>query len=346
MEFTAEAIAAYLGGTVEGNAQAKVCKVTKIEEGEAGSLAFLSNPKYEHYIYSTAASVVIVSNDFEPKSAMGATLVRVENPYISFARLLELYVANKPCKSGLSDRASIAQSATLGEGVYVGAFAVIEQGVQVGDNTKIYPQVYLGDGVRIGRNCTINAGVKIYEQCVIGDNVTLHSGVVVGGDGFGFAPTDGGVFTKIQQIGNVVIGDDVEIGANTCIDRATMGSTVIGKGVKLDNLIQIAHNVVVGENTVIAAQCGIAGSTHIGSNVMMGGQVGVVGHLNIADGVKIGSQSGVNHKIDKQGAVLLGTPAIDGLIYHRAHAIFKDLPALRAKLFDISRRVDKIENPE
>ncbi|MEG1607980.1 MAG: UDP-3-O-(3-hydroxymyristoyl)glucosamine N-acyltransferase [Mucinivorans sp.] len=344
MEFTAEIIAGFLDGTIEGDPQVKVNTITKIEEGEPGALAFLSNPKYEEYIYHSKASIVIVNRDFVAKGPIEATLLRVDNAYKAFASLLELYVANKPRKEGISPKSSIAPTATLGQGVYVGEFAVLDEGCSVGQGSQIFPQVYVGDRVRIGSNCKICAGVKIYEDCVLGDNITIHSGTVIGGDGFGFAPTEDGSFQKIPQIGNVVIEDDVEIGANTCIDRATMGSTIIRRGVKLDNLIQIAHNVVVGSNTVMAAQVGVAGSAKIGQNVMMGGQVGVVGHITIADGVKIGSQSGIGASVDKPGVVMFGSPAMPGLQNHRVHAILKELPELRAKLLKVVREMETLKN--
>lgn len=343
MEFTAEAIAAFLGGTIEGDKNVTVNRVAKIEEGEPGAMSFLSNPKYEEYLYTTRASIVMVTNDFAPRHEVHTTLLRVADPYAAFAKLLEMYVAAKPRKSGVHALASVADSAKIGSDVYIGQYAVVEDGAVIGDGSRIYPQVFIGDKVKIGKNCTIYAGVKIFEECVLGDNVVLQGGVVIGGDGFGFAPQADGTYAKIPQIGNVVIEDNVEIGANTCIDRATMGSTVIKKGVKLDNLIQIAHNVVIGENTVIAAQAGIAGSTKLGNNMMVGGQVGIVGHLTIADHVKISSQSGVNHNITKEGETLLGSPAINGMMHHRAHAIFKELPSLRAKVLQMERDLEKLK---
>lgn len=344
MEFTAETIAAFLSGQIVGDKDVKVNNVAKIEEATPGTLAFLANPKYEEYIYTTGASIVLVNDDFEPREQVKATLVKVENAYKSFASLLDLYMSAKPQKSGINSLAVIPESCKLeeNESCYIGEYVVLGENVKIGKNAKIYPQVYLGDNIVVGDNVTIYAGVKVYEGCVLGNNVTLHSGVVVGGDGFGFAPTEDGHFQKIQQIGNVVIEDDVEIGANTCIDRATMGSTVIKQGVKLDNLIQVAHNVVIGEDTVIAAQAGIAGSTKIGRNVMIGGQVGIVGHLTIADQVKISSQSGINHNIDKVGEVLLGSPAINGLAHHRSHAIFKQLPDLRNKVLTLEKELKKL----
>ena len=342
MEFTAEIIAAYLSGEVDGNPASKVRSVAKIEEACEGDLVFLSNPKYEEYIYDTGASIVIVNKDFKARKPIAATLVRVENAYAAFASLLDLYAASKPRKQGISSLAFIDPGADVAGDAYVGEYSVVGQGAVVGEQARIYPQVYIGDRVKIGRNVKLYPGVRIYEDCVLGDNVTIHSGTIIGGDGFGFAPTDDGDFRKIPQIGNVVIEDDVEIGANTCVDRATMGSTVIRRGVKLDNLIQIAHNVVIGENTAIAAQVGIAGSTKIGRNVMMGGQVGIVGHITIADGVKIGSQSGIGGSVEKPGETMLGSPAMNGLANHRAQAVFKQLPELRAKVYELERRLREL----
>lgn len=339
MQFTAEIIASYLSGSVEGDPKAVVATVAKIEEATPDALVFLSNPKYEEYIYTTQAAIVIVNNDFTAKAPIGATLIRVENAYKAFASLLELYASSKPRKTGISSLTFVDESAILGEDCYLGEYTVVGQGVRIGARAQIYPQVYIGDQVQIGDNVKLYPGVRIYEQCVIGNNVTIHSGTVIGGDGFGFAPTEGGSYQKIPQIGNVVIEDDVEIGANSCIDRATMGSTVIRRGVKLDNLIQIAHNVVVGEDTVMAAQVGIAGSTKIGRRVMMGGQVGVVGHISIADDVKIGSQSGIGHTVEKEGEVLLGSPAMNGLQNHRVQAILKQLPELRTKILENSKAI-------
>ena len=341
MDFTAEMIAGFLGGEVVGDAQTKVNNVSKIEEGHPGTLAFLANPKYEHYIYTTEASIVIVNRCFTPTQPVAATMIKVDDAYGAFAKLLELYVASKPQKQGISSLAFISKTATIGEDAYIGEFAVLGEGVKLGKNVKIYPQAYIGDHVRIGDNVTINAGVKIYEQCVIGNNVTIHAGTVIGADGFGFAPNAEGGFDKIPQVGNVVIEDDVEIGANTCIDRATMGSTRIHRGVKLDNLIQIGHNVVVGENTVAAAQVGIAGSTKVGHNCMMGGQVGIAGHLTIGDQVQIGSKSGVSNSIaDRQ--IYLGVPALPTSKFHRANAIYRNLPDLSAKVFQLEKQLKKL----
>ncbi len=345
MQFTAEIIAGFLGGSIEGRPEAVVGSVAKIEEARDGDLVFLSNPKYEEHLYHTGATVAIVNSDFRAQHPLpeGLTLVRVENAYKAFASLLDLYVANKPKKSGISSLAFIHPTATVGADVYVGEYAVVGEGAVIGDRAEVWPQVYVGDRVKVGAGSKLYPGVKVYEDCVIGDRVIVQGGTVIGGDGFGFAPTEDGSFQKIPQIGNVVIEDDVEIGSNSAIDRATMGSTRIRKGAKLDNLIQIAHNVVVGENTVMAAQVGIAGSTKVGSNVMMGGQVGVVGHITIADGVKIGSQSGIPNNILKPGITVFGSPAYPGLEGHRIQASVKQLPELRKQVSELARQVKALE---
>lgn len=335
MEFTAEMIAAFLGGEIEGNNEAKVNTFAKIEEGRPGALSFLSNPKYEHYIYNTLSSIIIVNKSFEPKEPVAATMIKVQDAYAAFAKLLELYSANKPRKTGISEKAEISPEAIIGDNSYVGSFTVIEQGVKIGDNASVYPNVYIGDGVRIGDNVTIYAGAKIYEGCVIGSNVIIHAGAVIGADGFGFAPDGKGEYNKIPQIGNVVIEDNVEVGANTCIDRATMGSTLIKKGVKLDNLIQVGHNAVIGENTVAAALVGIAGTSKVGKNCMLGGQVGIAGHLTVGDRAQVGSKAGVSNNIPEDG-VYFGYPAMPVSKYHRSHAVFRHLP-------DLSKAVDKLE---
>ena len=297
MEFTAQQIAELLQGTVEGDANVKVSRLAKIEEGEPGSLTFLANPAYTPYIYTTQASIVITNADFQPEQPVSATTMRVEEAYASFAKLLEVYNTIRRNKSGIEEMSFIDPSATVGEGLYAGAFAYIGKDVKIGNRVKLYPNSYIGDNCVIGDDTTIFAGVKIYSDCIIGKNVTIHSGVIIGGDGFGFQPNSENNYQKVAQIGNVIIEDHVEIGANSTIDRATLGSTIIRKGVKLDNLIQIAHNVEIGENTVIAAQTGVAGSTKIGRNCMIGGQVGIVGHIQIADGVKIAAQSGIGNSL-------------------------------------------------
>lgn len=345
MEFTAEMLASYLGGEVAGDANAQVSTFAKIEEGHAGALSFLSNPKYEQYVYDTLSSIVIVNKSFQPSGAVKATLVKVDDAYGSFAKLLELYVSTKPRKTGISERAEIHPTATLGTDCYVGAFTVIDAGVRIGDNTRIYPNSYIGDGVVIGSNVTINAGVTIYEGCVVGSNVIIHAGAIIGADGFGFAPDASGEYTKIPQIGNVVIEDNVEIGANTCIDRATMGSTTIHQGVKLDNLIQIGHNAIIGENTVCAAQVGVAGTSKVGKNCMFGGQAGVAGHLCVGDNVQLGSKTGVTRNIPS-GETYLGYPALPISRYHRSHAIFRNLPELSKLVYQLEKQINILTEKE
>jgi len=342
MNFTAAVIAEFLKGRVEGDPQASVNDVSKIEQGKTGTLSFLANPKYEEYIYKTKSTIVIVNEDYKARQEIGATLIRVKNAYESFAELLRLYEQSKPKKSGISKLASIDQSATLGKDLYVGEFTVIHENVTIGKEVRIYPQVYIGDNVTIGEGTLIHPGVRIYEGCEIGANCVIHSGAVIGGDGFGFAPNQENNYEKVPQMGNVIIEDHVEIGANTTIDRATMGSTIIRKGVKLDNLIMIAHNVEVGENTVMAAQTGVSGSTKIGKNCMFGGQVGIVGHLNIADGVKIGAQSGIQKNIRKEGHAVQGSPALDFSYWQRCYVVFKNLPELRNQVTELEQKVSEL----
>lgn len=338
MEFTAQQIADLLQGQVDGDPGAKVSRLSKIEEGTPGSLSFLANPAYIPHIYKTAASVVIVNRDFQAESPITATLVRVENAYQSFAKLLEVYNTISRDKKGIESNAFIDSSATIGKDVYVGGLAYIGKNVKIGDNAKIYPQCYVGDNVTIGANTTLFPGVKVYSDCEIGKDCTFHAGVIIGSDGFGFQP-QGESYQKVAQIGNVIIEDHVEIGANTTIDRATLGSTIIRKGVKLDNLIQIAHNVEVGENTVIAAQTGVAGSAKIGKNCMIGGQVGIVGHITIADDVKIAAQSGVAGAITKQGEILQGSPAFGIGDYKRTYVLFRKLPEMEARLRELEQKL-------
>ena len=342
MEFTAELIAGYLGGEIAGDPKAAVSTFAKIEEAKPGALAFLANPKYEHYLYNTQATVVIVNKSFTPSAPVAATMIRVEDAYSCFAKLLELYAANKPQKKGISPLASVHETASIGEEAYIGEYAVIGENVRTGKNCKIYPQVYIGDRVTLGDGVTLYPGVKIYEECRIGDNVTIHAGSVIGADGFGFAPDEKGEFHKIPQIGNVLIENDVEIGANTCIDRATMGSTVIHRGVKLDNLIQIGHNVAIGANTVAASQVGIAGSTKVGSDCMMGGQVGIAGHLTIGNGVKLASKSGISNNIP-DGETYMGSPSMPGIKYHRSYAVFRNLPDLSSKVRRLEKELERLK---
>lgn len=336
MEFTAQQISDLLQGTVDGDASAKVNRLSKIEEGEPGSLTFLANPKYTSFIYSTRASVVIVDRSFVPEQPVTATLVRVESAYQAFAKLLEIYNQIRRDKKGVEQPSFISASATVGKDVYIGAFAYIGEQVRIGQNVKIYPHVYIGDNVTIGDNTTLFPGVKVYSDCIIGHDCTLHAGVIIGADGFGFAPNSENNYQKVAQIGNVIIHDHVEIGANTTVDRATLGSTVIHRGVKLDNLIQVAHNVEIGENTVVAAQTGIAGSTKIGKNCMIGGQVGIVGHITLADGVKIAAQSGIGTSIVNPGEILQGSPAFGIGDYKRTYVVFRKLP-------DLEKRIQALE---
>lgn len=332
-----------IGGTIEGNANAEVWKLCKIEEGEEGGISFLANPKYVSYIYGTKASVVIVSNDFKPEQPISATLVRVENPYLAIASLLKVYNEMKLNKTGVSDQAFISPSATMGENCYVGPFAFIGENAKIGNNVKIYPQVFIGDNVVVGDNTTLFAGVKLYCDTIVGKDCILHAGSVAGSDGFGFAPKADGSYDKVDQIGNVVIEDNVEIGANTCIDRATMGSTVIHKGVKLDNLCQIAHNVVVGSNTVMAAQSAIAGSGKMGANCVIAGQVGVVGHIEVGDRVVIAAQSGVTRSIGSD-CTLLGSPAIDAKQQRRNYIHQRNIEKLVNRVDELEKKLAALES--
>jgi UDP-3-O-[3-hydroxymyristoyl] glucosamine N-acyltransferase len=343
MEFTAKQIAELLNGTVEGNPEVKVSRLSKIEEGTPGSLTFLANPAYTSFAYTTKASILIAGNDFQPENAITPTIIRVENAYAGFAKLLEAYNTIQRNKSGIEPYSYIDESATLGSNIYVGAFAYLGKNVKIGENTKIYPNCYVGDNCIIGNNTTLFPGVKVYSDCVIGNHVTLHSGVVIGADGFGFSPNSENNYQKVAQIGNVIIEDHVEIGANTTIDRATLGSTIIHKGVKLDNLIQVAHNVEIGENTVIASQTGIAGSTKIGKNCMIGGQVGINGHIIIADGTKVAGQSGITASTN-ENEILQGTPAFGIGEYKRAYVVFKRLPELEKKVNTIEKSISSLGN--
>ncbi len=311
MDFTALQIAGFLNGTVEGDPGVKVSNLSKIEDGLPGTMTFLSNTRYAPHLYTTCASIVVVNNDFPVTQPVAATMIRVADAYSAFARLLEMFHSTDSNKKGISEQASVHASAVLGDNAYVGEFTVLGENTKIGRNVKIYPQVFIGDNVTIGDDCIFYPGVKVYHNCIIGNSCTFHSGVVIGSDGFGFAPQQDNNYHKIPQVGNVIVEDHVEIGSNTTIDRATLGSTFIRRGVKLDNLIQVGHNAEIGENTVIAAQAGISGSTKIGKNCMIGGKVGIIGHITIADNVKIGAGSGIEHSITKEGAILLGAPAIE-----------------------------------
>lgn len=342
MEFSAQQISDLLKGTVEGNSSIVVNRLSKIEEGETGSLSFLANPKYIPFIYTTRASLVIVSKDFKPEQPVSCTLIRVDDPYKSFATLLEMYNQIKKDKKGIEAHSFVSSTARIGKDVYIASFAYIGNNAVIGDHVKIYPQAFIGDNVTIGNNTTIYPGVKIYSDCNVGSHCTLHAGVIIGADGFGFAPNSEG-YEKVAQIGNVIIEDHVEIGAGTCIDRATLGSTFIRKGVKLDNLIQIAHNVDIGENTVIAAQTGIAGSTKVGKNCMIGGQVGIVGHLTIADGVKIAAQSGIGTSLTTPNEIVQGSPAFNISDYKRTYVVFKKLPLLEKRISELEKIISELK---
>ena len=340
MEFTAEQIANVIGGRVEGNKDAKVHTFAKIEEGTEGAISFLSNPKYTHYLYNTKSSIVIVNEDLELEKDVDATLIRVKNAYESIAKLLQIYEASKPKKTGVAPQAYIAPSAKLGNNCYVGPFAYVGEGAEIGDGCQIYPHAVIGDNVKVGTNCIFYPNTTIYQGCKIGNNVTIHAGSVIGADGFGFAPGADG-YDKIPQIGIVVIEDNVEIGANTCVDRSTMGATGIHKGVKLDNLVQVAHNVEIGENTVMSAQVGIAGSTKVGSWCMFGGQVGLAGHITIGDKTFLGAQSGVPGSL-KGGEELIGTPPMNPRAYFKSQAIFRRLPDMYKDLNDAKKKIEEL----
>ncbi len=340
MQFTAQQIAQYIGGTVDGCPEAAVSTFAKIEEATPGSLTFLANPKYTHFIYGAKATIVLVGNDFVAEQPIEATLIRVADPYSALARLLELASsAIRPAPTGIEQPCYIAEGVSVPQSCYVGAFAYIGRGVRIGENVKIYPQAYIGDGAVIGDDTTVYAGVKIYHGCRIGARCVLHSGAVIGADGFGFAPDANGVYHKIEQIGIVEIEDDVEIGANTTVDRSTMGRTLIERGVKLDNLIQIAHNVEVGHDTVMASQVGVAGSTKIGSNCMLGGQVGVSGHITIGNGTHIGAQSGISKSVPDGGRVM-GSPAVPMGDFARLCAYQKQLGDLFAKVRQLEKQLN------
>lgn len=343
MEYTAAQIATLLEGTIEGDESAKVNRLSKIEEGKLGSLTFLANPAYTQYIYSTQASVVIINRDFIPDRPVSATLVKVENAYRAFTKLLEIYNQVQREKKGIEELSFIDPTASVGKDVYIGNYAYIGKNVKIGDRVKVYPHCYVGDNCEIGNNTTLFTGVKIYSDCSIGADCNLHAGAVVGSDGFGFQPNQANNYNKVPQIGNVIIEDHVEVGANTAIDRATLGSTIIRRGVKLDNLIQIAHNVEIGENTVIAGQSGVAGSTKVGKNCMIGGQVGIVGHITIADGVKIAAQSGIGHSILVENEIVQGSPAFNIGDYKRTYVVFRKLPELEKKIIALEKTISELK---
>jgi len=341
MQFTAQQISDLINGKIEGDAEVAVFEMSKIEEAEEGSISFLANPKYENYIYSSNASIIIINEEQILKHPVKSTLIRVKNAYTAFSILLDAYNQIRLGKQGIEEPSFIHPTASIGENVYIGAFSYIGPNVKIGNNCKIYPHSYLGDQVSISDDCTIYAGVHIYFDCVIGNRVVIHSGAVIGSDGFGFAPQEDGSYKKISQIGNVVIGDDVEIGANTTIDRATLGSTRIQNGVKLDNLIQLAHNVELGQNTVVAAQTGISGSTKVGEHVVLGGQVGIAGHLSIAKGSQVQAQSGINRSITDPDKKWAGSPASNYASQMRIQVTLQKLPMLEKRIAELENLINK-----
>lgn len=342
MEFTAQIIADFLQGDIEGNPEEIVNNISRIEEGKKGSLAFLANPKYEKYLYTSKASIILVNRNLKLEKAVNSTLIRVDDAYKAFAALLNLYTSSLPQKKGIDPNCSVSESAEVGDDCYIGDFAFLGNNVKVGNNVKIYPQVYLGDNVQVGDNTILYPGVKVYKECSIGKNCIIHSSTVIGSDGFGFAPAEG-EYQKIPQIGNVIIEDDVEIGSNVSVDRATIGSTIIRRGVKLDNLIQIAHNVEVGENTGMAAQVGISGSTKIGANCIIAGQAGIVGHLNIANKTIIAAQSGVTNSIKNEGEMVLGSPSFDLRKARRSIAVYQKLPELYSRINELEKELKTLK---
>ncbi|KXN98071.1 UDP-3-O-(3-hydroxymyristoyl) glucosamine N-acyltransferase [Aequorivita aquimaris] len=339
MKFTAAQIAGILNGTVDGDEGIEVSKLAKIEEGSKGSLTFLANPKYTHYIYSTQASITIVNNDFVASQDLSTTLIRVENAYKAFSQLLEYYNQVKMNKTGIENPVFISETAKYGENLYLGAFSYIGENVKIGDNVKIYPNVYIGDNVKVGNNSVLFTGAKLYSETVVGESCVINSGVVIGADGFGFTPNEKGEYNKVPQTGNVILEDNVDVGPGTTIDRATLGSTLIKRGVKLDNQIQIAHNVTIGENTVIAAQTGIAGSTKIGKNCIIGGQVGIAGHITIGDNVKIQAQSGIGRNV-KDNETLQGSPAFSYGDFNKSYVYFKNLPKIMERFNIVEKKLD------
>ena len=343
MEFSAKQIAEYLGGTVEGNPEAKVSTFAKIEEGVPGAISFLANPHYAHYLYTTESSIVLVNKDFQLEQEVKATLVRVDNAYECIARLLTLYQSTMQKRKGIHPLAFVAESAKLGEDVYVGPFAYVGDGVEIGRGTQIYPSAVVEEGATIGEDCILYPHATVYYGCKLGNRVTLHSGAVIGADGFGFAPAADG-YEKIPQIGIVTIEDDVEIGANTCVDRSTMGTTLIRRGVKLDNLVQVAHNCEVGSHTVMSAQVGVAGSTKIGEWCMFGGQVGIAGHAVIGDRVLSGAQAGIAGSIRKGNVTIQGSPAIDAKNFMRSSVVFKYLPEMQNELNRLKKEVEALKS--
>lgn len=334
MKFTALQIAAFINGRIEGDEDKSISTIAKIEEASNDALCFIANPKYEHYLYETKAAIVIINESLKLTHAVNPTLIRVADAYAAFATLMEMYqqMTSSNKRKGIEAQSFIHDTAILGKDVYVGSFAYIGENVQIADNVEIFPQVYIGNNVKIGKNSKINAGVKIYDHCILGESVLLHSGAIIGSDGFGFAPQKDGSFKKVPQLGNVILEDNVEVGANTTIDRATMGSTIMRKNVKIDNLVQIAHNVIIDENSVVAAQTGISGSTKIGKNCIIGGQCGIVGHIQIADGTTLSARSGVSKTIKEKNLILSGFFAFDYKNALKSQAIFRNLPQMEERL--------------
>lgn len=343
MEFTAKQIADFLKGEVVGNCNETVHTFSKIEEGSKGTLSFLSNPKYIHYLYETKSSIVLINKDFEPEHPVEATLIKVDNAYESLAKLLSLYESMKPKRKGIDPLAYVAPTAKIGKDVYLAPFACVGDNAEVGDNTELHPHATIGARAKVGNNCIMYTNSNVYHDCQVGNNCILHSGSVVGADGFGFAPRPDGCYEKIPQIGIAILEDNVEIGANTCIDRATMGATIVRKGVKLDNLVQVAHNVEIGENTVIASQTGVAGSTKIGQNCVFAGQVGVAGHISVANKTIIGAQSGVSGTIKEEGKMWIGYPAISASTFRRSSVLFKNFEELQRTILELKKRVSELE---
>ena len=346
MEFSAQQIAQLLDGEIVGNPNQIVTGLSKIEEGKSGTLSFLSNPKYEPYIYDTNASLVIVNKTFEPTKALkgSCTLIKVKDAYACFAKLLAVYNEAIEKQPGISKMASISKTATIGENVFIGDFVVIDNDSTIGDNTHIYANTVIAENVKIGKHVKIFPNVTIYRDCIIKDNCTIHAGAIIGADGFGFAPNSENNYQKVPQIGNVILEEHVDIGANACVDRATLGSTIVKKGAKIDNMVQIGHNVEIGENTVIAAQTGIAGSAKLGKNMMVGGQVGIVGHISLADGTLIGAQSGVPKTIKKEGTILLGSPAYEAGEYKKSYMGFRRLPQILDRLRALEDELKQLKN--
>ncbi|HUX94661.1 MAG TPA: UDP-3-O-(3-hydroxymyristoyl)glucosamine N-acyltransferase [Bacteroidales bacterium] len=343
MEFTASVIAGFLKGEIEGNPEVKVNTIAKIEEGHEGALSFLANPKYEHYIYTTNSSIVLVNKSFVPSGKINATLIRVENAYESFAALLRMVDQARPRKKGIHPTAVIEPTAKVGNDVYIGPYVYIGDNCHVGDSCSLYANVYIGDNTKVGSGSVLYMGVKVYHECLLGEGCIIHAGSVIGSDGFGFAPQSENEYMKIPQLGNVILEDNVEIGANVTIDRATMGSTIIRRGVKLDNLIQIGHNVEVGANSVMAAQTGIAGSTKIGKNCMFGGQVGIAGHLKIAAGSKIGAQAGILGDVKDEDTVIIGSPAFEIKQFMKSSVLFRRLPDMKVKIDNLEKEIETLK---